>query len=99
LQGREAHTLCDLGRAVGGLDQNVATLRTQSSGDGSGESVDAVEQSLSTLDTELELLEAEVSWCYRQGCGRIVPCVRNAAVAGKRNGAWRPKGQKPWHER
>lgn len=61
LQKQGAHTLGDLGRAVAGLDEDVATLGTKSSGDGSGEGVDTVEQSLSALNTELELLEVGVS--------------------------------------
>jgi len=97
--GEEAHTLCDLGRAVAGLNKDIATLGTESSGDGSGEGVDTVQQSLSALNTELELLEAIVSLWYGQVRHNIVPCGRNAAVAGKRNGASRPKGQKPGHER
>ena len=58
-----AHTLGDLGRAVAGLDEDVATLGTKSSGDSSGEGVDTVQKSLSALDTELELLHTAVSFC------------------------------------
>lgn len=65
--GEEAHTLCDLGRAVAGLNKDIATLGTESSGDGSGEGVDTVQQSLSALNTELELLEAIVSLWYGTG--------------------------------
>jgi hypothetical protein len=56
-----AHTFCDLGRAVAGLDEDVATLGTESGGDGSGKSVDTVQQTLPGLNTELELLEVAVS--------------------------------------
>ena len=65
-------TLCDLGRAVAGLDEDVSALGTESGGDGSGESVDTVQESLSALDTELELLR---SWsANRLGVGVDTMC-------------------------
>lgn len=53
-------TLGDLGRAVGRLNQDIATLRTKSGGDSLGKSVDTLEELGTSLNAELELLH-EVS--------------------------------------
>jgi len=56
-------TLGDLGRAVALLDQNIATLGAESGGDSTGQSLNALEQLGTGLDTELELLQGCQSVC------------------------------------
>lgn len=53
----DKHTLGDLGRAIGRLDQDIATLGTQSRGHSLGERVDALEELGTGLNTELEILQ------------------------------------------
>lgn len=49
-------TLGDLGGAVRRLNENIATLGTQSRGDGLGQSVNTLEEVGTGLNAELELL-------------------------------------------
>lgn len=49
-------TLGDLGGAVGRLNEDIATLGTQSRGNSLGESVNTLEDAGTSFDTELELL-------------------------------------------
>lgn len=51
-------TLGDLGGAVGRLDQDIATLGTQSRGNSLGQSVNTLEEVGTSLNAELELLFA-----------------------------------------
>lgn len=53
----DKHTLGDLGRAVGRLNQDIATLGAQSRGHSLSERVDALEELSTSLNTELEVLE------------------------------------------
>ena len=54
-------TLGDLGGAEAGLDEDIATLGTESSGDGPGEGLNTSEESGTALNTELELL-----YCWKE---------------------------------
>ena len=54
-------TLGNLGRAEAGLNQNIAALGTESSGNGLGEGVDTSQESGTALNTELDLLLFRVS--------------------------------------
>lgn len=49
-------TLGDLGGPEAGLDQDVAALGTESSGNGLGKGVDTGQESGAALNTKLELL-------------------------------------------
>lgn len=53
---RASQTLCDLGRAIAGLDQDVPALRAQCGSDCFGESVNAGQESGAALDAKLQLL-------------------------------------------
>lgn len=52
----ERPTLGDLGGAVGGLDEDVATLGTQSRSHSLGQGVNTLEELGTSLNTELEVL-------------------------------------------
>jgi uncharacterized protein (DUF1810 family) len=54
----QTHTLCDLGRAVARLNQDVPAFRAQCCCDGLCQCLDTLEKSLATLDAKLKLLEA-----------------------------------------
>lgn len=49
-------TLGDLGGAVGRVNEDIATLGTESGGDGLSKSVNTLEETGTSLNTELELL-------------------------------------------
>lgn len=51
------HTLGDLGGAVGGLDEDIATLGTECRLDSLSKSVDTLEELSASFDAELEILE------------------------------------------
>ena len=51
------HTLGDLGRAVGRLDQNIAAFGTQCRRNSLGESVNSAEELGTSLDTDFEVLD------------------------------------------
>lgn len=51
-----SQTLCDLGRAIAGLDQDVPTLGAQCGSNCFGESVDAGQEGGAALDAKLQLL-------------------------------------------
>lgn len=53
---RSEPTLGDLGRAIGRLDEDIATLGAQSRGDGLGQGVNTLEEVGTSINTELELL-------------------------------------------
>lgn len=63
------HTLGDLGRAVGRLNQDIATLGTESRGDSLSESVDTLEELGTSFDTELEVLQHKVMLAGGTGRG------------------------------
>lgn len=52
-------TLCDLGGAKAGLDEDVAALGTECCRDGLGEGLDTGQQRGASLDAKLELLDAD----------------------------------------
>lgn len=54
------HTLGDLGRAVRRLNQDIATLGTESRSDSLSESVYTLEELGTSFDTELEVLQRTV---------------------------------------
>lgn len=69
------HTLGDLGRAVRRLNQDIATLGTESRSDSLSESVYTLEELGTSFDTELEVLQRiDVSWRSRKrsfgSCGK-----------------------------
>jgi hypothetical protein len=76
----DGHTvLCDLGRAIAGLDEDVAALGSEGGGHGPGESVDTLEKSLPALNAELELLYNPISFHSSHALDPIdagVPCAR-----------------------
>lgn len=49
-------TFGDLGGAVGRVDEDIATLGTESRGDSPSEGVNSLEQTSTRLDAELEVL-------------------------------------------
>jgi hypothetical protein len=49
-------TLGDLGGAVGGVNEDIATLGTECGGDGLSKGVNTLEKVGTSLNTELELL-------------------------------------------
>lgn len=50
------HTLCDLGRAIRRLDEDVAALRTESGRDGTGKGINTLEKRRTGLNAEFEIL-------------------------------------------
>ena len=79
-------TLCNLGRAVARLDEDIAALGTEGCGDGPGECLDAGEQSCAAFYAELELLcgwSAESIYACDECTMSVgVPCGKSAAAAG-----------------
>jgi len=67
-------TLCDLGRAIALFYEDVAALGTECCGYGFGESVDAIEESLASFNTEFKLLQWQVraiaQWREWLPCGQ-----------------------------
>lgn len=55
---KSKHTLGDLGRAVAGLDQDVATLGAEGCRDSASDCVDTLEQGSTALNAKLELLSS-----------------------------------------
>lgn len=49
-------TLGDLGGPVRGIDEDIATLRTECGSDSAGKSVNTLEKAGTSFNTELELL-------------------------------------------
>jgi len=86
---KRLRTLCNLGRAIAGLDEDVTALGTESSGDSFRKRLYTLEESGSALDTELELLDRRISTMisYRVDASLGVPCVRSAVAAAKQNEA------------
>jgi hypothetical protein len=54
-------TLCDLGRAKAGLDEDIAALGTEGSSDSLGQGVNTSQESSAALNAKLELLQLPVS--------------------------------------
>jgi hypothetical protein len=76
----DGHTvLGDLGRAVAGLNENIAALGTESGGHSPREGVDTLEECLPALNAELELLRYTISIHCSLALAPIdagVPCAR-----------------------
>lgn len=60
-RGTVLRTLCDLGRAIAGLDQDIPALGTECCCDGLCESLGTSKESSPSLNTEFQLLQKTVS--------------------------------------
>lgn len=65
------HTLGDLGRAIRGLDQDIAAFGTEGGGNSLGQGVDTLEELGAGLDAELEVLSL-LEWTWMAGLTHLV---------------------------